>query len=138
MDETNVIETTQETFNKDTEVKELTDMKEFNVEETVHDESNLFRLDEMSDAIDMSMSNIKEVYEKQEKLINILEALNNEELAELISSMKDQVNYMKAQYKELEARKMHLNYALACCKDDKNTSILIDKLLLGLGIFKNN
>lgn len=130
MDETNVIETTEEMFNQEA--------SEPMVEAKTQDDSNLFRIDEMSDAISVSMDNIKEVYEKQERLIGLLEAVNNEEFAELISSMKQQVEYMKIQYTELEARRAHLNYALACCRDNEDTAKLVDKLLLGLGIFKNS
>lgn len=130
MDETNVIETTQETFAKEAEIE--TEIA------VAQDDSNIFRIDEMSDAIEVSMNNIKEVYEKQERLIGLLEAINNDEFKELIDSMKQQVDYMKIQYTELEARRAHLNYALACCRDNEDTAKLVDKLLLGLGIFKNS
>lgn len=130
MDETNVIETTEEMFNQEA--------SETIVEAKTQDDSNLFMIDEMSDAISASMDNIKEVYEKQERLISLLEAVNNEEFAELISSMKEQVEYMKIQHTELETRKIHLDYVLACCRDNEDTAKLVDKLLLGLGIFKNS
>lgn len=115
--------------NKESVVEEAT--------ETKAEESNIFRLDEMSDAIDASMSNIKEVTEGQKKIINILKNVNSDDLKELIESLESQVEYMTTQYEELESRKAKLNYVLTSCRDNKDIEHLIDMLLAGVGIFKN-
>lgn len=109
--------------------------EETKVEESVV--SDIYRLYEMSDAIEASMKNMKEVSEKQLLIIDVLKDVEKEELNELIKSLGDQVDYIQIQYNELEARKELLKEVIKKCEEDENIKDIIDKLLKGVGIFKN-
>ena len=121
MEEEKIIKTTEEDFKG--EEKESV--------------SNIFRLHEMSDAIDFSLNNIQTVIEGHKKLIDTLDKYVPEEFKELKESFNSQIEEMNKQIEELKDRKNHLNFVLDNCKDNKEISKIIDELMLGLGIFKN-
>ena len=125
MEENNVIETTKETFAPVMEQNQ----------EAVQDD--VFRLHEMRDALEASMSNIKEVNDKQQLIIGVLKDVEKEELSELINNLEDQSNYLTAQEKELILKKEAIDEVLEIIKDDEKVYNAINKLLFGLGIFKN-
>lgn len=122
MDE-NVIETTEKDFNEE-EVKQ-------------EEKDNVFRLHEMRDAIEASMENIKDVNTNQKLVISVLKDVEKEELKELINNLEEQSKYLTTQYNELEERKKAMDEVLEITKDDSKIYDTINKLLLGLGIFKN-
>ena len=128
-----IIKTTQETFNKETEeVKDATEVEET----TEKPASNIFRLDEMLDAIEYSINNINTVVAEHTKLIDVLDKHEPNEFTELKDSFKAQIEQMNAQISELTNRQQQLKYVLACCIDSEETSQIVDKLMLGLGIIK--
>lgn len=127
MDEqNNVIETTKETFAPETVAEQNEEVRD-----------DVFRLHEMRDALEASMSNITEVNDKQQLVIDVLKDVEREELKELISNLEDQSNYLVSQRKELEMKKEAIDEVLEIIKDDEKVYNTINKLLFGLGIFKN-
>ena len=127
MDEqNNVIETTKETFASETVAEQNEEVRD-----------DVFRLHEMRDALEASMSNITEVNDKQQLVIDVLKDVERDELKELINNLEDQSNYLVSQRKELEMKKEAIDEVLEIIKDDEKVYNTINKLLFGLGIFKN-
>ena len=125
MDE-QVIETTEEMFKKE------------GVEDTREEiNDDVFRLYEMRDALEASISNINEVNDKQRVVIDVLKAVEKEELSELINNLEDQSNYLVSQRNELELKREAMNKVLEIIQEDKNVYDTINTLLFGLGIFNN-
>lgn len=125
MDE-QVIETTEKMFKKE------------GVEDTREEiNDNIFRLHEMRDALEASISNINEVNDKQRVVIDVLKAVEKEELSELINNLEDQSNYLVSQRNELELKREAMNKVLKIIQEDKNVYDTINTLLFGLGIFNN-
>lgn len=125
MEENNVIETTKETFAQVAEQNQ----------EAVQDD--VFRLHEMRDALEASINNINEVNDKQRVVIDVLKAVEKEELSELINNLEDQSNYLVSQRNELELKREAMNKVLEIIQEDKKVYDTINTLLFGLGIFNN-
>ena len=130
MDEQNkLIETTKETFAQVAEQNE--EMA------SVPPQDDVFRLHEMRDALEASINNINEVNDKQRVVIDVLKAVEKEELSELINNLEDQSNYLVSQRNELELKREAMNKVLEIIQEDKKVYDTINTLLFGLGIFNN-
>ena len=85
----------------------------------------------------LTLSNINEVNDKQRVVIDVLKAVEKEELSELINNLEDQSNYLVSQRNELELKREAMNKVLKIIQEDKKVYDTINTLLFGLGIFNN-
>lgn len=122
MEEEKIIETKEEDFKKEEEVKE---------------ESYLYRLEEMKDEMEKSLANMEEVISKQNHLADTLSKLNDPAFDELVEGIKNQNKNFDEQILKLNERKKHLMFCIELGKEDKSYEDIINHLILAFGIFNN-
>lgn len=102
------------------------------------EESNLFRLDEMLDAMKKSINNAREVKVQQAELIDVIKTSDKaKDFDDFIKDMLEQQTNLEEQIAELDVRINSLGRVCAMLQDaDEETSSYFDDLLTALGVFR--
>lgn len=99
----------------------------------------VYRLDEMADAMDQSIENAKHVAKEQAALIRVInkseEAKN---FVEFVKAEEQQIEEMNNQITTLSIRSGLLREIVKICKDDEKISKVVSMTLKALGVFERN
>ena len=98
-----------------------------------------YRLEEMSEAMDMSIANANKVAKEQALLIEVIKASDKaDKFKDFVESCEKQIDSLKTQATALAMRNSILKQVVAKCKENKNISKAISMLLEALGVFKQH
>lgn len=103
------------------------------------EESNLYRLNEMLDAMRHSIDNARDVKAQQEELIDVVKGSEKaDKFKVFIKDMTKQIENLEEQIAELDMRTVALDRVCSYLEDeaDENTKSLFDDLLNALGVFR--
>lgn len=98
-----------------------------------------YRLEEMSEAMDVSIANANKVAKEQALLIEVIKASDKaDKFEDFVESCEKQIESLKAQATALAMRNALLKQVVAKCKADENISKAVSMLLEALGVFKQH
>lgn len=98
-----------------------------------------YRLEEMSEAMDMSIANANNVAKEQMLLVEVIKASDKaDKFKDFIESCEKQIESLKAQATALAMRTALLKQVVTKCKADENISKAVSMLLEALGVFKQH
>ena len=102
-------------------------------------QTNLFRLEEMQEAMELSISNAKKVLHEQEELKTLVENNQEQSSVDFTSFLKDtetQIKQMNEQIDVLQKRQELLKETIEEMKNNKAYEKIGENLLNALGVFK--
>lgn len=100
-------------------------------------ESLTYRLEEMVDAMEESLDNLKRITEQQKLLIKVVEeSEESENFKEFIEDSKKQIENFVEQNEKLTLKKQSIEEIVSECKADAKTDSIVTNLLTALGIFQ--
>lgn len=102
-------------------------------EDVIRDD--VYRLEELSDEMKLSIDNVADLITKQEYLANTLETLNDENFAQLLNGIKSEVISLKSQQSVMSARYDNIVAVCDMCRNDDKVRDAINLLLSGLKVF---
>ena len=101
------------------------------------EESKIYRLEEMIDAMAQDKKNAEDVIFQQKELIDvILKSDKAEKFSEFISSMKEQIDNIVNQIKQLDEKSEALKQIVEECKKSDDCAKGVDLLIFATGMFK--
>lgn len=104
--------------------------------ETFQEVDNLFRLEEMSESMIQSISNIEKISNEQIELCHILEEAETEnDFTAFIEATKRQTENLSSQVGTLANRQALLNQVIVKCKKNEEIKQVVLQLVDALGIF---
>ena len=102
-------------------------------------QTNLFRLEEMQEAMELSIANAKKVLHEQEELKTLVENNQEQSSVDFTSFLKDtetQIKQMNEQIAILQQRQELLKETIEEMKNNKAYEKIGENLLGALGVFK--
>lgn len=102
-------------------------------------QTNLFRLEEMQEAMELSIANAKKVLHEQEELKTLVENNQEQSSVDFTSFLKDtetQIKQMNEQIDVLQKRQELLKKTIEEMKNNKAYEKIGENLLNALGVFK--
>ena len=102
-------------------------------------QTNLFRLEEMQEAMELSIANAKKVLHEQEELKTLVENNQEQSSVDFTSFLKDtetQIKQMNEQIDVLQKRQELLKKTIEEMKNNKAYENIGENLLNALGVFK--
>lgn len=102
-------------------------------------QTNLFRLEEMQEAMELSIENAKKVLHEQEELKTLVENNQEQSSVDFTSFLKDtetQIKQMNEQIDVLQKRQELLKKTIEEMKNNKAYEKIGENLLNALGVFK--
>ena len=101
------------------------------------EESKIYRLEEMIDAMAQDKKNAEDVIFQQKELIEvILKSDKAEKFSEFITSMKEQIDNIVNQIKQLDEKSEALKQIVEECKKSEDCAKVVDLLIFATGMFK--
>lgn len=116
----------------------MAEIIKFETESNEQVPDNLFRLEEMVDAMTKSLDNAKRVKHEQTVLLSIIKEnlkKDNVDFSEFSTNLEKQIDEMTKQIKVLNHRKDQLVNVIEYAKSHEDTKNEFNKLLSGLGVF---
>lgn len=102
-------------------------------------QTNLFRLEEMQEAMELSIANAKKVLHEQEELKTLVENNQEQSSVDFTNFLKDtetQIKQMNEQIDVLQKRQELLKKTIEEMKNNKAYEKIGENLLNALGVFK--
>lgn len=102
-------------------------------------QTNLFRLEEMQEAMELSIANAKKVLHEQEELKTLVENNQEQSSVDFTNFLKDtetQIKQMNEQIDVLQKRQELLKETIEEMKNNKAYEKIGENLLNALGVFK--